>query len=34
MRSEKKVTIYSQIYTFLFHDANICCKFAILSVFS
>ena len=29
----KMVTIYSPIYTFLFHDANICCKYAILSVF-
>ncbi|WP_337571088.1 hypothetical protein [Hallella sp.] len=29
----KTVTIYSQIYTFLFRDANICCKCAILGVF-
>ena len=33
LRFSKYATIYTSIYTFVFHDAKICRKYAILSVF-
>ncbi len=34
LRFSKYATIYTSIYTFVFHDAKICRKYAILSGFS
>ena len=33
LRFSKYATIYTSIYTFVFHDAKICRKYAILSGF-